>query len=163
VQEFDKLAQDLALGRPSANTLTPRDLSQNQLNFQTGVVLDLPALGKLFGQVLTEPQASYSAGQTVSVRFQSGHPKNNLRRNGSFLLVQRWSGQAWQTVADDSDWATRYRWRRTLGAESVADIEWAIPAGTPSGRYRIVHFGDAKNLLGQVSGFRGQTREFTVQ
>lgn len=163
VQELDKLAQDLALGRPSANTLTPRDLSQNQLNFQTGVVLDLPALGKRFGQVLLEPNASYTAGQTVSVRFQTGHPKNNLRRNGSFLLVQRWDGQAWQTIADDSDWATRYRWRRTLGAESVADIDWAIPAGTATGRHRIVHLGDAKNLLGQVSAFSGQTREFDVR
>ena len=163
MQELDKLAQDLALGRPSANTLTPRDLSQSQLNFQTGVLLDLPALGKRFGQVLIEPNASYTAGQTVSVRFQTGHPKNNLRRNGSFLLVQRWDGLAWQTIADDSDWATRYRWRRTLGAESVADIEWAIPATAAKGRHRIVHFGDAKNLLGQVSAFSGQTREFDVR
>lgn len=162
MQEFDKLAQDLAQGRPTTNTLRPRDLSQNQLNFQTGVVLDLPGLGKRFGQVLTEPAARYATGDTVNVRFQTGHPKNNLRRHGSFLLVQRWDGQAWTTVADDSHWATQYRWKRTFGAESVADISWAIPAGTPAGTYRIMHLGDSRNLLGRITPFTGVTRSFQV-
>jgi neutral ceramidase len=163
VQELDKLAQDLVQGRATVNALTPRDFSQSQLSLQPGVMVDWPGLGKQFGQVLLEPHASYTTGQTVSVSFQSGHPKNNLRRNDSFLLVQRWQGRAWQTWATDGDWSTRYRWRRTLGAASVADIDWAIPAGTPPGRYRIVHQGDAKNLIGQVSPFTGQTRAFAVR
>ncbi|MFZ2297495.1 MAG: neutral/alkaline ceramidase [Aquabacterium sp.] len=163
MQEFDRLAQDLATGRPTLNALVPRDLSQQQLNFQTGVVLDLPGWGKSFGQVLVEPNAQYTLGQTVSVRFQTGHPKNNLRRNGSFLLVQRWNGQTWQTVADDSDWATRYRWKRTMGAESVADIEWRIPTNASTGRYRIVHQGDARNLIGRITPFSGETRSFDVR
>ncbi|MFN3618452.1 MAG: neutral/alkaline non-lysosomal ceramidase C-terminal domain-containing protein, partial [Aquabacterium sp.] len=85
-----------------------------------------------------------------------------LRRQGTFLLVQRWNGQTWTTVADDSHWATKYRWKRTFGAESVADISWTIPAGTPAGTYRVMHLGDARNLLGRITPFTGVTRSFQV-
>ena len=89
-------------------------------------------------------------------------PKNNLRRNGSFLEVQRWNGSQWVSTADDGDWSTRYRWRRTFGAESVVDISWTIPADQAAGTYRIVHDGNAKSLWGTISSFRGTTRPFTV-
>lgn len=162
MQEFDRLAQDLASGRPTVSTLSPRDLNCCQLNFQTGVVFDTPGLGRSFGQAVQQPDAQYQAGQTVRVQFQTGHPKNNLRRNGTFVEVQRDTPQGWVTVADDSDWATRYHWRRTFGAESVAEITWAIPPGTPVGSYRIVHHGDARSLLGKVTPFRGTSRSFQV-
>ncbi|MBI2734431.1 MAG: neutral/alkaline ceramidase [Aquabacterium sp.] len=161
-QELNKLAYDMATNQPTVNTLQPRDLSNSQLNFQTGVVMDLPAFGKRFGQVLKDVAGSYAPGDTVRVRFQTGHPKNNLRRNGTFLEVQRLVGGSWQTVADDGDWATRYRWVRTFGAESAADISWTIPAGTPPGSYRIVHYGDAKNLIGTITPFTGTSGTFQV-
>jgi neutral ceramidase len=34
--------------------------------------------------------------------------------------------------------------------------------GTPAGTYRIVHHGDAKNLLGTITPFTGTSRTFTV-
>jgi hypothetical protein len=43
-----------------------------------------------------------------------------------------------------------------------AQITWTVPAGTPAGTYRIVHHGDAKNLLGSVTPFTGTSRTFTV-
>lgn len=162
MQELDKLAQAMARGEGVSNPLRPRELGCCQLNFQTGVVMDLPPLGKAFGTVLQDAQASYHPGQTVAIRFQSAHPKNNLRRNGSFLEVQRWNGSQWVSTADDGDWSTRYRWRRTFGAESVVDISWTIPADQAAGTYRIVHDGNAKSLWGTISSFRGTTRPFTV-
>lgn len=162
-QELNKLATDMAAQQLTINTVQPRDLSNNQLNFQTGVVMDLPAFGKKFGQVLKDAASSYVQGDTVSVRFQTGHPKNDLRRNGSFLEVQRQVGSTWTTVADDGDWATRYRWVRTFGAESAADISWTIPAGTPAGNYRIVHYGNAKKLIGGISSFSGTSKVFEVK
>lgn len=161
-QELDRLARDMASGQLTLNTLQPRDLGNAQMNFQTGVVMDTPAWGKQFGQVLVEPAASYVPGQSVKVSFQTGHPKNNLHRNGTFMEVQRWSGVAWLPVADDADWSTRYRWKRTFAAESVADIEWAIPTGTAEGTYRIVHTGDARSLFGTITPFSGSTRSFQV-
>lgn len=162
-QELNKLATDMAAQQLTINTVQPRDLTNNQLNFQTGVVMDLPAFGKKFGQVLKDAASSYVQGDTVSVRFQTGHPKNDLRRNGSFLEVQRQVGSTWTTVADDGDWATRYRWVRTFGAESAADISWIIPAGTPAGNYRIVHYGNAKKLIGGISSFSGTSKVFEVK
>jgi neutral ceramidase len=161
-QELDKLAHDMASGQPTANALQPRDLSGSQMNFQMGVMLDLPGYGKRFGQVLQDVSPSYKPGDTVSVRFQTGHPKNNLHRNGTFLEVQRLIGQQWTSIADDGDWSTRYRWVRTFGSESAADISWVIPADAPAGSYRIVHHGDAKSMFGNISAFSGTSGVFQV-
>ncbi len=161
-QELDKLAQDMRAGRATANLLKPRDLNCCQLNFQTGVVLDLPSPGRSFGSVISDAAASYQTGDTVSVRFQSGHPKNNLHRNGTFLEVQQLTPTGWVAVADDGDWSTRYRWVRIFGAESSADISWTIPASTPAGTYRIVHWGDAKSLFGTIKPLQGSSRSFQV-
>ncbi|CAJ0813381.1 neutral/alkaline ceramidase [Ralstonia flaminis] len=162
MQELDRLAQDMAQGRPTTNTLTPADLSRQQMTFQTGVVLDAPPLLHQFGDVKTDAAARYTAGQTVSVVFVTGHPKNNLHRNDTFVKVQRLVDGAWKTVAVDGDWSTQYRWKRVFGAESEAQISWTIPTGTPAGTYRIVHQGDAKNLLGTITPFMGTSRSFEV-
>lgn len=163
MQELDKLAKDLVLGQPSVNTLTPQDLSNQQVDLQPGVVMDTTPIGKKFGDVVTQPKSSYVKGETVAVTFYTGNPRNNLRRNGTFLEVQRWTGSSWVRVADDGDWSTKYRWTRKSVADSWADISWVIPADTAAGTYRVVHYGDAKNLLGQISGFVGISKSFAVQ
>jgi neutral ceramidase len=162
-QELDRLAQDMAAGRPSANTLQPPDLSASQFNVQRDVVMDMPAFGHAFGDVLRDALPAYRVGDTVTVRFQSGHPRNGLRRNDTFLKVQRLEGDRWLSVADDGDWSTRFHWRRTFASESEAEITWAIPPGTQEGRYRIVHFGDARPLMGRVRSYSGQSRVFEVR
>ncbi len=66
-------------------------------------------------------------------------------------------------VADDRDWATKYRWARDGVAGSTATITWDIPPNTPIGRYRIVHHGDWKNgWNGSITAFTGATRAFLV-
>ncbi len=162
-QELDRLAQDMAAGRPTPNGPQPPDHSAGQFNLQRNVVMDMPAFGKRFGDVRQDAQPAYEIGQTVSVRFQSGHPRNNLRRNDTFLEVQRWADGQWRMVADDGDWSTRLHWRRTFAAESEAEVSWTIPSGTAPGRYRIVHFGDARALMGPVRPYSGQSRLFEVR
>ena len=164
-QELARLAASLRDGTTLPDLATPRDLTGEQLSFQTGVVMDGTPLGRRFGDVLTDARAAYRPGETVTVEFYTGHPKNNLRRGGTFLEVQRREASGWVAVADDGDWATTYRWTRlggSLSPVSKATITWSIPAGTPPGTYRIVHYGDWKNLLGKVTPFTGTSREFTV-
>ncbi len=161
-QEFDRLAGDLAAGRPSAPGPAQPDGGQTQ-EFQPGVVLDTPQLFRRFGDVLTQPAASYRAGQRVVAEFSTGHPKNNLRRGGTFLEVQRLDGTTWRTVADDGDRSTIYRWRRDGISASIATTSWDVPPGTAAGTYRIVHHGDARNLFGQITAFTGVSRTFAVQ
>jgi len=161
-QELDRLAQDMAGGRATSHTLTPPDLSQGQFNVQRDVVTDMPAFGHDYGDVLLDASPSYKPGDTVTVRFQSGHPRNNVRRNGTFLEVQRLIDGQWLSVANDGDWSTRFHWQRTFASESEVSITWTIPPGTAPGTYRIVHFGDARSLFGKVRAYSGRSRTFDV-
>ncbi len=166
-QESEKLANALVTGTAVPTGPTPRDLRNDQTSVQTGVVYDDKPLWVEFGTVVTNANASYTRGQTVSVKFWGGHPKNNLRRQGTFLSVQRKSGTSWVTVANDWDWETKYRWQRhdcapTFGCSHVT-TEWTIPTNATLGTYRIVHYGDWKSGWdGLIRPYTGTSREFTV-
>ncbi|MEU0374176.1 neutral/alkaline ceramidase [Streptomyces sp. NPDC006283] len=163
-QEFASLAASLRDGTTVDQGPTPPDQSSRQVSLQTGVVMDNPPSGRKFGDVLSGPAASYKRGATVAAEFVTGHPKNDLHRNGTFLEVQRQVNGAWVRHLDDGDWDTTYRWVRINGltGTSRAVVTWKIAPGTPAGTYRIVHHGDAKSLLGRISAFSGATGAFTV-
>ncbi|GIH92924.1 neutral/alkaline ceramidase [Planobispora siamensis] len=163
-QEFARLAASLRDGVPAAPGPVPPDLSSRQFTLQTGVVLDSPMPSTSFGDVLVQPAASYRRGETVTVEFVTGHPKNNLRRNGTYLEVQRLVDGQWRRHLDDGDWETRYRWTRVNGVTgtSKATVTWDVEPDTPAGTYRVVHSGDRKRLLGPVTPFTGASRPFTV-
>jgi neutral ceramidase len=164
-QSYHELATALRQGTPAYASAPVRDLSNNQMSFQTGVVLDNTPIFKSFGDVVRQANASYVRGQRVDVEFWTGHPKNNLRQNGTFLEVQRWDGAAWRTVANDGDWSTIYRWVRVDGVwgTSKAAISWDIPANAATGQYRIRHYGDYKNgWNGSINGLTGTSRTFQV-
>ncbi len=74
-QETEKLAVALRDGTSVAAGPTPRDLRNNQTTLQTGVVFDDKPLWVNFGSVDTDANASYTRGQTVSVRFWGGPPE----------------------------------------------------------------------------------------
>jgi hypothetical protein len=59
---------------------------------------------------------------------RSGNPRNNVRRGGSFLAVQRHEGATWTTVATDHDWSTHFYWERhfILSAQSFATVRSAV-------------------------------------
>ncbi|WP_171013783.1 neutral/alkaline ceramidase [Chitinivorax sp. B] len=165
-QAYFNLATAMRLGVPVTPGPTPRDLTSNQMSFQTGVVLDNTPIGKSFGQADQQPDAAYLRGTRVNVAFWTGHPKNHLHRNGTFLSVQQWTGNQWQEVARDGDWSTIYRWVRIdpVWGTSKALISWDIPVSANAGTYRIVHYGDYKNgWTGRIYPFAGVSRSFSVQ
>lgn len=164
-QSYHELASAMRQGVPAYASAATRDLANNQLSFQTGVVLDNTPIFKSFGDVVRQANASYLRGQRVDVEFWTGHPKNNLRPNGTFLEVQRWDGAAWRTVANDGHWNTIYRWLRVdpVWGTSKAAIAWDIPANAATGQYRIRHYGDYKNGWdGSIRGLTGTSRTFMV-
>jgi neutral ceramidase len=162
-QEFTKLAAAMKAGKAVPHGPVPRDLRGKLINFQPGVVFDSAPLLKNFGNVLTEAKSTYRRGEQVSVEFVTGHPKNDLRHDGTFLEIQRLDGDKWVRYADDGDWDTKYHWARTFVAESKAVVTWDIPANTPIGKYRVVHFGNWKNgLSGAITAFSGTSRAFVV-
>jgi neutral ceramidase len=163
-QTFHDLALSLTMGSVPSDTATPRDLSNTSLvNFATGVVHDQAPIFKSIGQVVSNTNSSYTKGQTAKVVFWTGHPRNNLRTEDTFLKIQKKNGSSWETVATDNDWETKYKWKRIDGfwGTSQATIEWAIPSDAASGTYRIKHYGN-KKYAGKISSFTGKSREFSV-
>ena len=116
------------------------------------------------GDVLVQPRASYSRGATVTAEFVAGHPKHDLRRNRTYLLVERRVDGTWRRRLDDNDWDTRFGWERTnpLTGESKAVVEWRIAPDTPPGLYRIRVFGGARPLVGEQVSYVGTSRSFRV-
>ncbi|PHV10604.1 neutral/alkaline ceramidase [Chitinimonas sp. BJB300] len=164
-QLFHDLAEAMNNGQSIVAGPTPRDIANQQISLQTGVVLDNVPLGKKFGQVVRDTAASYQRGQTAEAWFWTGHPKNNLRRGDSFISVEHWDGNAWQRVAGDDDWSTTYRWVRidSIWGSSQARIQWQIPLDATPGQYRIVHNGDYKyGWNGQIYGLSGNSHSFIV-
>ncbi len=167
-QEFDSLARALREGSSVPPGPTPRDLCHQQSRLRPGVLFDDKPLWVDFGDVLADARESYARGETVRVTFWAGHPKNNLRLQGTYLRVQRRAGLFWEDVAYDWDWETKYAWRRSYClptlACSHAIIEWAIPPDAAPGSYRIVHEGDWKSGWdGRVRPYRGTSRTFSVK
>ncbi len=166
IQEFDKLAQAMSTGADVVSGPMPRDLKNEQMCYQTGVVLDNVPLGKKFGEIDQDVNDSYNLGDTVTVSFWAGHPKNNLKTQGTYLEVQRKDGDKWVTVAKDLDFETKFNWKRvdSVGGTSLAIINWDIPKDANSGEYRIVHSGSYKNgWNGKIYPYVGTSSIFTVK
>ncbi|HGE7345415.1 TPA: ceramidase CerN [Pseudomonas aeruginosa] len=165
-QLFVDMAVALRERLPVETSAIAPDLSCCQMNFQTGVVADDPYIGKSFGDVLQQPRESYRIGDKVTVAFVTGHPKNDLRTEKTFLEVVNIGKDGKQTpvtVATDNDWYTQYRWERVGISASKATISWSIPPGTEPGHYYIRHYGNAKNFWTQkISEIGGSTRSFEV-
>lgn len=162
-QNAAQLAKALKDGDDVQNTIYPRDLRRYQMTLRTDVVFDDTPLGKNFGSVVVQPKARYKKGERASAIFWTGHPKNNLRLEGTFLEVQKLEQGKWIPLLDDNDWNTVYEWKRILGATSQAALSWHTNQNTPAGTYRFVHYGDAKAAFsGFVWSFTGVSRPFEV-
>ena len=108
----------------------------------------------------SQPDDILVAGSdTASAIFVSGHLKNNLKTESSFLYVERLINHtsmddsvitnesqvhsSWQTILVDTDIDTRITWCRKnyLLGESTIQIQWDISNYTIPGVYRIRHSG----------------------
>ncbi|XP_078579899.1 neutral ceramidase B-like isoform X1 [Branchiostoma floridae x Branchiostoma japonicum] len=201
-QLFSQLAEDMVMEESIEVGPSPPNLLSRQLSFLPPVVMDTTPLFRHFGEVIDDAGSTYHTGETVSVRFHSAHPRNNLQTqpetmqktvrqrralfrffswahkkiqkffsdpeeelDGTFLTVERKKDDGtFEVVQNDASWDTMFKWKRTnpvLGY-SEATVTWTISPDTPSGTYRIRHFGHSKNLLGEITPFVGSSRQFTV-
>ena len=90
-------------------------------------------------------------------------PRNNYRRMGSFLRVEKKVGKRWVTVRTDNDWDTIYHWEREGLAASLVAVTWQIPKDQAPGVYRIVQTGDARTLFGKIKPYVGYSQAFSVK
>lgn len=131
------------------------------------VVYDNAPIGKSFGQVTTQPNASYSVGDVINATFVGANPRNNLRLEGTFTAIEQLVGSTWTQIRDDADWSLVYTWTRTntvLGYSEVV-ISWETKAdgNVSPGTYRIRYNGDNKlPILGTIEAFTGVSGSFTI-
>ncbi|KAI9599014.1 Neutral/alkaline nonlysosomal ceramidase [Syncephalis fuscata] len=156
-----------AIGKNSTVTSAPAppDFSSKFMTLQTGVVFDSVPPGKSYGSISTDVKSSYSRGSTAQVIFWTGHPKNDLLLEQSYISVERQdpTTKAWTRVRDDGYWSTRYKWDKVNGlGQNRAVIEWDIEADTIPGTYRIRHFGHHRTVFQQVIAHTGTSSTFTV-
>jgi neutral ceramidase len=139
----------------------PPDLSRKAGSKKAKLRADSPVAGRSYGDVLSAPRNRYAAGEQVEVAFVGANPNNNLRREGTYLHVERRDGESWVRVADDGDWATKLHWRKQDGGSRIT-ITWDIPAEVTSGEYRIRYVGDASDDAGRLTQITGASPAFGV-
>jgi neutral ceramidase len=110
------------------------------------------------GEVASSSCRLCRPGETLSVEFFSVDPGAHFMTGNNFLQVRRKTGGGWQTVATDTDWSTRVRWRFE-GGRAIATLEWDIPDDITAGTYHLRHIGVGE----QGKAFVGATREFSIE
>ncbi|KAJ1326427.1 neutral ceramidase [Microdochium nivale] len=96
------------LGSSSNATPPPRgpeppNNSNRSLNFISPVVQDAPPLFKSFGDVLEDVEPMYKKGSQVKVRFVGANPRNNLRLEESYAVVEKLYKEPLMDAASGSD------------------------------------------------------------
>ncbi|ETO82902.1 hypothetical protein F444_03006 [Phytophthora nicotianae P1976] len=132
----------------------------------TGVVFDTAPLLRSYSYVRMQPSASYTIGSVASAVFAGAHPRNGLTLVSSFCDVQKLDPNGnYVTVMTDAHWDVRYRWEHKLVSESKNTCEWNIRSGgrtSVPGKYRFVHRGYSKNLLGNLKPYESTSNTFGV-
>jgi len=165
-QLYTQLAESIISGTPLPPSATPRNLSADQISFHPPVIVDTVPFGKAFGSLYQDAAASYQVGEVAEVIFHGANPRNNLMTGESFLLVEQLSPvtQTWETYLTDADWDTKFEWARHLISESLITVAWNITTSTESGKYRISHFGYAKEdpISDKLTSYAGSSSVFAV-
>uniref|UniRef100_U5ESX4 Neutral ceramidase n=1 Tax=Corethrella appendiculata TaxID=1370023 RepID=U5ESX4_9DIPT len=164
LQQYQKLLRALNNGQKLDSNLQPPNLDDKQISLASGVIFDSHPIGKPFGYVEIQPREQYTRGDSVSVKFISANPRNNLMHEKSYFTVEQLEGNGkWKIVATDANWETKFYWTRisTLLGTSEMVFIWEIPESAQAGQYRIQHFGNSLALT-YTTPFQGVTNNFNV-
>ena len=165
IQEYTKLVQVMLAGDSLVPGTPPSDLTYfDEVGFLPGVIFDSHPPRLPFGHCLIEPFPQYLPGDSVSATFVSGHLKNNLMLEETFLTVEKFVSDSWVVIARDTDWETKLLWTRTniLTGESTVEVIWDIPQHTHPGTYRLGHTGFYKDILIGELPYQGWSSTFRV-
>ena len=103
----------------------------------------------------------YGVGERVSVRFSGSNPNSDLRRDDTYLAIERDRAGTWTREYDDGDWYTKIFFD-AAGPITTTTVEWDIPTNQPAGTYRVVLYGSSRDLAGHLTPFTGISSSFAV-
>jgi neutral ceramidase len=164
LQQFARLTNAILHNSDVPRGPLPPNLLSKQISLNPGVIFDLPLFGKNFGSVLNDAKDVYKQGETVTVSFVAGNPRNNLQTEKSFLYVEQQSSGNWTVIADDGAIETRFIWKKhnfILG-QSTVRIEWDTNTNYEPGNYRIRHSGFFKQISQKIDPYEGISRTFKL-
>ena len=184
VEAFRDLGVAMVAGKDATSGPPPGDLSAGQIEWAPKVDGDEVPAGESFGQILLQPAATAARGTVVRTIYRSGNPRNDLRRNNTYVRIERdLGGGNWALAAWDGTPDTRLYWLRSVAPIptqsgpvgtacpspdecrwSTMDVLWFVPSDATPGVYRIRFFGAWKNgVTGALTAYEGTTRVFTIQ
>ncbi|CAH1154861.1 unnamed protein product [Phaedon cochleariae] len=162
---YKELASNMMNNVAVTSEASPYQFPKHLLGLVPPVIFDSSGWFFNFGDCIQQPPSEVTVNDTVVVKFISGHPRNNLLHESTFLTVEKYENGKWKVIATDSNWETKFIWRRTdfVKGSSEAEIRWHVTGNVEPGTYRISHFGFYKYILGGVFPYDGTTRNFTVR
>lgn len=167
-QIYSNLATAMVNDEVVSDGPTPVNRENEQIIYAVGVVYDDKRLWESFGDTEKDANSSYKQGDTVTVKFRSGHPQNNFKTMDAFFEVQQKVSGSWETVLTENDADTLFVWIRDTDADclacSYAKLEWTIADDMPTGTYRIRHEGHWKSgWTGSINSYSGKSSTFEVK
>lgn len=110
-------------------------------------------------------------GATAKATFHAANPRNDQKIQQTYLTVEQQTSAGWTVVRTDGDWDTTFSWMAGpadpldagISGLSKATVSWDIPAGSPSGTYRLCYFGNNKKITGKIGEFSGCSSNFEVK
>uniref|UniRef100_F6UTT2 Neutral ceramidase n=1 Tax=Ciona intestinalis TaxID=7719 RepID=F6UTT2_CIOIN len=171
IQQYKRLSQHMIKDAPLGPGGEAHDIIDKLKSFVLPVIMDTTPFGYSMGDTIVDANDTYYQvnGDTVSVQFYSGNPRNSPTFNMTFLEVQRLVNQTWKVVLNDGAWDTRFIWERSsfmgnIRGISEATIKWDISLNTPPGKYRVHHYGHYKWALNhKIYPYTGHSKVFNVQ
>eukprot|EP00088_Acartia_fossae_P019247 TRINITY_DN21220_c0_g1_i4.p1 TRINITY_DN21220_c0_g1~~TRINITY_DN21220_c0_g1_i4.p1 ORF type:complete len:687 (+),score=151.03 TRINITY_DN21220_c0_g1_i4:252-2063(+) len=162
-QQYTMMAEAMLNGQELPAGTPPEDLLDVQLSFIPGIIFDNSPGGLDFGSCIQQPHDA-NQGDFVTAKFISGHLRNDLMTDDTFLRVERNENGEWIEVAVDDDWSTRLYWERTnvILGESEVTVIWEIPEDALNGEYRIIHKGYYKSIIRGLTPYLGVSKTFLV-
>lgn len=163
IDQYSKLTRAMIGNEDLDDGPQPPNLLNDQISLVAGVVFDKAPFGRDFGDVLVEPYPYVTRNETVYATFVSGHPRNNLMTERTFMTVeQEQSDKSWKVIRTDSHFDTVFAWERTTGSQSQVHTRWTVPSTAVNGNYRFNHYGYYKNIDGSIVEYSGTTKTFAI-
>jgi len=163
IQQYNMLVKAMINGHQLEKGPSAPDLSDQEISFVPGVVMDNPPAGFAFGDCRVQPVDS-TPGDRVSAVFVSGHLRNNLMQEDTFMTVEKLENEEWKVIARDAEWETILEWHRTnvILGESEVVLSWDIPEDVEEGLYRFGHKGYHHTIVRGNYPYEGWSNEFNV-
>uniref|UniRef100_H2YVZ8 Neutral ceramidase n=1 Tax=Ciona savignyi TaxID=51511 RepID=H2YVZ8_CIOSA len=157
IQQYKRLAHNITKGsmlRPSGEA---HDMKSKLMSFVLPVIFDTTPFGYSIGDVIVDANDSYTqvGGDTVSVQFYSGNPRNSptvAPQPFCYNKTHQPTELTTPAISLSNPLTPRFIWGRSsfmgnVRGISEATIEWDISPTTPPGNYQIHHYGHYKTAF----------------